>query len=91
MKNLPSDKATAKEISVDIMKNSQFRISELTKCANKAFKENKFIHTLKLSDILKKLYSINKTNFRPVRFLPLLSKLFEKICIINFMNIRRHF
>ena len=82
MKNLPSDKATAGEIPVDILKNSEFCFSELTKCINKAFNENKFPDTLKLSDIVpvfKKLDPTDKTNFRPVSVLPLLSKVFEKI------------
>ena len=82
VKNFPSDKATAGEIPVDILKNSEFCFSELTKCINKAFNENKFPDTLKLSDIVpvfKKLDPTDKTNFRPVSVLPLLSKVFEKI------------
>ena len=83
MKNLPSDKATAGEIPVDIIKkNSEFCFSELTKCINKAFNENKFPDTLKLPDIVpvfKKLDPTDETNFRPVSVLPLLSKVFEKI------------
>ena len=82
MKNLPSDKAISGEIPVDILKNSEFCFSELTKCINKAFKENKFPDTLKLSDIVpvfKKLDPTDETNFRPVTLLPLLSKVFEKI------------
>ena len=81
MKNLPSDKATAGEIPVDILKNAEFCFSELTKCINKAFNENKFPDTLKLSDIVpvfKKLDPTDKTNFRTVSVLPLLSKVFEK-------------
>ena len=64
------------------MKNSEFCFSELTKCINKAFNENKFQDTLKLSDIVpvfKKLEPTDKTNVRPVSVLPLLSKVFEKI------------
>ena len=82
VKNLPSVKATAGEIPVDILKNSEFCFSELTKCINKAFNENKFPDTLKHSDIVsvfKKLDPTDKTNFRPVSVLPLLSKVFEKI------------
>ena len=52
VKRLPSDKASAGEIPVDILKNSDFCFSELTKCINKAFNENKFPDTLKLSDIV---------------------------------------
>ena len=90
VKNLPSDKA----IPVDILKNSEFCFSELTKCINKAFNENNFPDTLKLSDIVpvfKKLDPTDKTNFRPVSVLPLLSKVFEKLCMINVMNMRRLF
>ena len=82
MKSFPSDKATACEIPVDILKNSEFCFSELTKFINKAFNENKFPDTLNLSDIVsvfKKLDPTDKTNFRPVSVLPLLSKVFEKI------------
>ena len=81
LKNLPLDKATAGEIPVDIFKNSEFCFSELTKCINKTFNENKFPDTLKLSDIVpvfKKLDPTDKTNFRPISVLPLLSKVFEK-------------
>ena len=64
------------------MKNSEFCFSELTKCINKTFNENKFPDTLKLSNIVpvfKKLDPTDKANFRPVMVLPLLSKVFEKI------------
>ena len=74
VKNLLSDKATAGEIPIDMLKNSEFCFNELTKCINKAFNENKFSDTLKLSDIVpvfKKLDSTDKTNFRPVSALPL--------------------
>ena len=81
VKNIPSDKATAREIPVDILKISEFWFNKLTKLI-KAFNENKFPDTLKLSDIVpvfKKLDPTDKTNFRPVSVLPLLSKVFEKI------------
>ena len=69
------------------MKNSEFCFSELTKCINKAFNENKFPDTLKLFDIVpvfKKLDPTDQTNFRPVSVLPLLSKVFEKIMYDQF-------
>ena len=94
MKNLTSDKATAGEVPVDILKNSEFCFSEETKCFNKAFNENKFPDTLKLSDIVpvfKSLDPTNKTNFEPVSLLPLLSKVFVKLYMINLMNMWRHF
>ena len=52
VKSLPSDKATIGEIPVEILKNSEFCFSELRKCINKAFNENKFPDSLKLSDIV---------------------------------------
>ena len=76
MKKLPSE-ATAEKTPVDILKNSEFCFSELTKCINKAFNEIKFPDSLKLSDIFpvfKKLDSTDEANFRPVGLLPLLSK-----------------
>ena len=82
MKSLPSDKASFREIPVDILKNSEFSFIELTKCINKVFNENKFPDTLKLSNIVpifKKLDPTDKTIFRPISLLPLLSKVFEKI------------
>ena len=81
MKSLPSDKATASEIPVDILKNLEFCFSELTKCINEAFNENNVQHSLKLSNtapVFKKLDPTEKTNFRPVSVLRLLSKVFEK-------------
>ena len=63
MKNLPSDKAAASEIPVYIFKNSKYCFSELKKSINKAFKENKFPDTLKLSDIVpafKKFDAVDK-------------------------------
>ena len=77
VKNLSSDKASGGEIPVDLLKNSEFCFIELTKCINKAFNENKFPDTPKLSDIVpvfKNLDRTHKANFRPVSLLPLLSK-----------------
>ena len=67
MKNVPSGIAKAKEIPADILKNSEFYLSELTKCFNKTFNDNKFPDTLKLSNIVpifKKLNPSDKTNFK---------------------------
>ena len=86
MKNFTSDKAAAGEILVDILKNPKFCFKELKKCINKAFKENKFPDTLKLSDIVatfKKLDPADKTSFGSVSVLPLLSKVFEKIMYVQ--------
>ena len=54
----------------------------LTNCINKAITNNKYPDSLKLSDITpvyKKLDPSNKTNYRSVFVLQLLSKVFQKI------------
>ena len=96
MKSLPSDKATAGEIPVKVLKNSEIRFFDLTNCINETIWNNKFPDSLKLSDITpvyKKLDPSDKANYRPVSVLPLLSKVFEKIInnqlheyLENFLN-----
>ena len=80
-KSLPSDKATAGEIPVNVLKNCDNCFFDLTNCINEAIRNNKFPDSLKLSDITpvyKKLDPSDKANYRPVSALPLLSKVFEK-------------
>ena len=82
VKSLPSDKATAGEIPINVLKNCENCFFDLTNCINEAIKNNKFPNSLKLSDItpvFKKLDPSDKANYRPVSVLPLLSKVFEKI------------
>ena len=82
MKSLPSDKATAGEIPINVLKNCENCFFDLTNCINEAIRNNKFPDSLKLSDItpvFKKLDPSDKANYRPVSVLPLLSKVFEKI------------
>ena len=95
MKNLPSDKVSAGEIPIKILKEYIF-FPELTNCINESLTNNKFPDTLKLSDItpvFKKFDPSDKANYRPVSMLPLVSKVFEKImydqlykCIEHFLN-----
>ena len=82
MKNLPSDKVSAGEIPIEILKKSTFCFPELINCINESLTNNKFPDTLRLSDItpvFKKLDPSDKANYRPVSILPLVSKVFEKI------------
>ena len=51
MKNLLSDKATAGEIPVNVLKHSEICFFDLTNCINEAIRDNKFPDSLKLSDI----------------------------------------
>ena len=69
MKNVPSDKVSAGEIPIKILKESTFCFPELTNCINESLTNNKFPDTLKASDItsvFKKLDPSDKANYRPV-------------------------
>ena len=82
VKSLPSDKATAGEIPINVLKNCENCFFDLTNFINKAIRNNKFPDSLKLFDTtpaFKKLDPSDKANYRPVCVLPLLSKVFEKI------------
>ena len=82
VKNLPSDKASAGEIPIKILKERKFCFRELRDCINKSLTNNKLPDTSKLSDItivFKKLDRSETANYAPVNSLPLVSKVFEKI------------
>ena len=82
VENVPSDKTTAAEIPINVLKNSEIIFLDLTNCINEALRNNKFPDSLKLSDITpvyKKCGLIHKASYIPVNVLPLLSKVFEKI------------
>ena len=51
VKNLPSDKVTAGEISVNVLRNSEICFFDLTNCTNEAIRNRKFPDSLKLSHI----------------------------------------
>ena len=77
VKSLPSDKATAGEIPINVLKNCENCFFDLTNCINGAIRNNKFPDSLKLSDVtpvFKKLDLSDKANYRSVSVLPLLSK-----------------
>ena len=81
IKGLPSNKATAGEIPIKILKESGFTIEYLTSCVIEAISSGKFLDSRELSNIVpvhKNKYPTDKYNNRPVSILPPLSKLFEK-------------
>ena len=64
------------------MKKSNFSFDELTKCINYPLTYEKFPVSLKNTNVTpvhKKDDPTDKTNFRPVSVLPLLSKVFERV------------
>ena len=82
LKNLPSDKASAGEIPIKILKKSKFCFPEITNCINESLTSNKLPDTSKPFDItpvFKKLDPSCKASYKPVSILPLVSKVFEKI------------
>ena len=64
----------------------------MTDCINEVLESSKYPESLKLSDIVpvyKKKDPTDKSNFRPISILPLLSKVFEKVIfdqLSNYMN-----
>ena len=83
IEGLPSNKATSGEIPIKILKESGFNFEYLTSCINEAISSGKFPDSLKLSNIVpvhKMKDPTDKCNYRPVSVLPLLSKVFEKMC-----------
>ena len=94
VKNLPSDKVSAGEIPIKILKESTFCFPELTNCTYESLTNNTFPDTLKLSNLIpafKKLDPSDKANYRPVSILPLLSKVFEKILYDQLYKYIEHF
>ena len=82
IEGLPSNKATAGEIPIKILKESGFTFEYLTSCVNEAISSGKIPDCLKLSNIMpvdKLKDPTDKCNYRLVSILPLLSKVFENI------------
>ena len=78
----PSNKVTAGEIPIKILKESGFTFEYLTSCVNEDILSGKFPDSLKLSNIVpvhKKKDPTDKCNYRPLSILPLLSKVLKKI------------
>ena len=82
IEGLPSNKVTAGEIPIKILKERGFTFEYLTSCVNEDILCGKFPDSLKLSNIVrvhKKKDLTDKCNYRPVSILPLLSKVFEEL------------
>ena len=81
IEGLPSNKATAGEISMKILKESGFTFEYLTSCVNEAILSGKFPDSLKLSNIVpvhKKKDPTDKCNYRLVSILPLSQRYSKK-------------
>ena len=71
IRDLPTNKAAGGEIPVNILKKSNFSFDELTICVNYGL--------INVTPVQKKDDPTDKTNFRPISVLPLLSKVFERV------------
>ena len=82
IRDLPTNKAAGGEIPVNVLKKSNFSFDELTICVNYALINGKFPITLQNANVTpvhKKDDPTDKTNFRQISVLPLLSKVFERV------------
>ena len=79
---LLSNKTTAGEIPIKLLKEKRFTFEYLTSCVSESISSGKFPDSLKLSNIVpgyKKKTPTDKCSYRPASILPLLSQEFEKI------------
>ena len=86
IRDLPTNKAAGGEIPVNVLKKSNLSFDELTIRVNRALINGKFLITLKNANVTpvhKKDDPTDKTNFRPIGVLLLLSKVFEWLFITN--------
>ena len=83
--DLSSNNAAGGEIPLKILKECDFSFHFCANCINEAIKNKEFSNSLKLSNIVpvhKKKDPSDKTNYRSVSILSLLSKVFEKVMYI---------
>ena len=83
IKDLKTNKSVGGEIPIQILKESEFTFECLKNCINHSIEETGiFPSSLKLGNItpiFKKDDPLDKSNYRPVSILPLLSKVYERI------------
>ena len=83
IKDLKTNKSVGGEILTQTLKESEFTFKTLKNCINQSLKTTgEFPGSLKLGNltpIYKKDDLLDKSNYRPVSILPLLSKVYERI------------
>ena len=82
IQDLENNKSLGGEIPIQILKESGFIFETLTNCKNKSIETGYFPDSLKeanITPIFKKDDPLDKSNYRPVSILPLISKVFERL------------
>ena len=90
--NLKDSKAVGGDIPTEILKECEFTLDIITACINKPIETGNFPDSLKMANVtpvFKNEDPLDKTNYRPVSILPLLSSLWKgyieyiRICSSN--------
>ena len=79
---MKNNKSVGGEIPIQILKESEFTFEILTNCINKSIETGCFPDSLKeanITPIFKKDDPLDKSNYRPVSILPLISKVYERL------------
>ena len=82
IKDLRLDKSSSRDILADIIRQCDLCFRALTNCINQSIVSGKFPDSLKLASISQVYQAkdpLDKTNYRPVSVLPLLSKIYERL------------
>ena len=82
IQDMKNKKSVGGEIPIQILKESEFTFETLTNCINKSIETGYFPDSLKeanITPIFKKDDLLDKSNYRPVSILPLISKVFERL------------
>ena len=89
IKDLKNNKAVDEDIPLNLLRECDFTYKKLTNCINNSLSEGLFSDSLKRANITpehKKNEPPDKENYRPVSILPLLSKIYKRAILINFLS-----
>ena len=81
-RDMKNNKSVGGEIPIQILKESEFTFEILTNCINKSSETGCFPNSIKevsITPIFKKDDLLDKSNYRPVGILPLISKVYERL------------
>ena len=91
---LKTDNTVSGEIPVNLLKDCDFSFHALTNCINESIENGTFPDSLKeanIAPVCKSKNPFEKSNYRPVSILPLLSKVYERICLSSYRIIQNTF